>query len=315
MQKIGLGTAAIGRPQYINIKSKETKPFDKKSFTEDGLSVLELAYENGIRYFDTSPGYGMAESILIDWLKSKSDSEIELATKWGYTYVAEFKKDALVHEVKEHSLEKLVSQWEVSKQLKPFLNTYQIHSATFETGVLKNKEVLHTLSEYQKKFDLKIGLSTTGANQLEVLKEAYDVEVNGQQLFDVFQVTHNILDQSVTEFCNKMALDEKRIIVKEALANGRLLPNKNFTQYDLLYNELKKLAKKYDVGADAIALRFCVQSLDSYSVLSGALEKEHLLSNLKANGFVLEEEELFLLKSFAISTDSYWNERKKLSWN
>ena len=315
MQKIGLGTAAIGRPQYINIKSKESKIFDKKTFVEDGLNVLELAYDKGVRYFDTSPGYGMAETILMDWLKSKLDSEIELATKWGYTYVADFKKDALVHEVKEHSLEKLVSQWKVSKELKPFLNTYQIHSATFETRVLKNKEVLHKLAEYQEIYDLKIGLSTTGVNQLEVLKEAFDVEVNGKQIFEVFQVTQNILDQSVTEFCNKMANDEKRIIVKEALANGRLLPNKNFSHYNLLYNQLTQLAHKYNVGVDAIALRFCIESMNSYSVLSGASEKEQLLSNLKANNFVLEDEELSLLKSFAISTDSYWSERKKLNWN
>ena len=63
---IGLGTAAIGRPLYINIKQDaNTEPFSLSTFKEKGMEVLEDAYNKGIRYFDTSPGYGIAEELLL----------------------------------------------------------------------------------------------------------------------------------------------------------------------------------------------------------------------------------------------------------
>jgi aryl-alcohol dehydrogenase-like predicted oxidoreductase len=83
-QKIGFGTAAIGRPQYINIRSQEIEAFSLAAFKEKGTQVLEVAYRQGIRYFDTAPGYGMAEELLINWVKEKDDPTIEVSTKWGY---------------------------------------------------------------------------------------------------------------------------------------------------------------------------------------------------------------------------------------
>jgi len=35
------------------------------------LSLLDKAYELGVRYLDTAPGYGIAESILINWVHQK----------------------------------------------------------------------------------------------------------------------------------------------------------------------------------------------------------------------------------------------------
>jgi hypothetical protein len=32
---------------------------------------------------DASPGYGLIESLLIEWLQQKSDPDIAIATKWG----------------------------------------------------------------------------------------------------------------------------------------------------------------------------------------------------------------------------------------
>ncbi len=139
---IGLGTAAIGRPQYININQENKDPFSLSTFKENGVKMLDYAYDAGIRYYDTAPGYGLAEQLLIDWVIEKNDSSIIAATKWGYTYVANFDPKATMHEVKEHSLKKLNEQWKVSKQLLPFLKYYQIHSATFESGVLENDAVL-----------------------------------------------------------------------------------------------------------------------------------------------------------------------------
>jgi len=268
---LGLGTAAIGRPQYINIRQEIPAEFSVEIFRKKGLAALEDAYRQGIRYFDTAPGYGMAEKLLMDWVAGKEDASIEIATKWGYTYVANFDPKAEVHEIKEHS-------------------------STFETGVLRNERILNRLAVLKEEYGLHMGLSTTGANQVEVLKEALDVEVEGVALFDAFQVTYNLFDQSLATMSKEFLKHNKRLIIKEALANGRVFPNKKYPHYASAYKTLQTLADKYSVGLDAIALRFCMDSIDVYKVLSGASNSVHLSDNLKVNQFELEESDIRKLK-------------------
>ena len=314
-KKIGLGTAAIGRPQYINVRNQKPESFELEKFRQSGLQILESAYQQGVRYFDTAPGYGMAEQLISDWLQSKNDPSIEVATKWGYEYVANFNPDAKVHEIKDHSIDQLIKQWEVSKELLPFLSTLQIHSATFETGVLDDEEVLAKLAEFKSNYGINIGLSTTGENQVDVLKKALDIQMNGKQLFNVFQVTFNILDQSILEVLDILKQDNNRIVVKEALANGRLFPHYACVDFSDLYQLLESLALKYNTGIDAIALQFCHQALKPFMVLSGASHTSDLVENLKTNNLKLSSYEVESLKSHAIPTNHYWNQRKQMNWN
>lgn len=314
--KIGLGTAAIGRPQYINIREKNpTAPFATEVFATEGKATLTEAYEQGVRHFDTAPGYGMAERILIEWINEFQPTGITISSKWGYTYVANYDPAALVHEVKEHSLQKLNEQWEVSKQLLPFLNIYQIHSATIESGVLTNQKVLDRLFEIKQEYQIKIGLTTSGANQKEIIQKALLVKVKNQYLFDSFQVTYNVFDQSFSNINQQLIKSGKQIIVKEALANGRAFPNSNYHHYHKIYELIEGLAKKYNVGVDAIAIRFCMDSISPFSVLSGASSTSQVSSNLKALSFQLTPKEIDQLKDLAVSPENYWLERKRLIWN
>lgn len=316
INNIGLGTAAIGRPLYINVKQDtEQAPFSLKEFKESGLRVLDDAYNNGIRFFDTSPGYGLAEELVLDWVKGKNDPEIIVSTKWGYTYVADFDPNATVHEVKEHSLSKLNSQWKISEKLLPNLKVYQIHSATLDTGVLNNKEVLSRLHEIKKEHNITIGLTTTGANQTEVLEKALSVEIENEALFQSYQCTFNILDQSVFKFSEQLQNISGPFIIKEALANGRLIPNKKFTDYSQLYFTESKFSQLYEVGADAVALRYCMDKFPNAIVLSGANNHEHLIANIEADKFSFRQEELNQLDAHGISPAEYWKERKELQWN
>jgi aryl-alcohol dehydrogenase-like predicted oxidoreductase len=312
---IALGTAAIGRPHYINIRQEEKAAFSMDTFRQKGWEVLDTAYDQGVRYFDTAPGYGMAEQLMLDWVSEKKDADIEIATKWGYTYTANFDPNATQHEVKEHSLAKLNEQWESSQQLLPWLTTYQIHSATFDTGVLENQAVLHRLAELKDKYGLLIGLTASGSNQGDIIQKSIEIEVEGSPLFDVFQITYNIFDQSMADLANQLFKEQKRLVIKEALANGRVFPNDRYPHYQKAYQLLNELALKYAVGTDAIALRFCIDSIPVFKVLSGAANQQHLSDNLKANDFQLADHELEALKALAITPETYWNERKQLGWN
>jgi aryl-alcohol dehydrogenase-like predicted oxidoreductase len=315
-KNIGFGTAAIGRPMYINIKQAvESIPFSLPAFKAVGWQVLEDAYNNGVRYFDTSPGYGMAEELLLDWLRKKNDSSITVSTKWGYTYVANFDPNARQHEIKEHSLDNLNRQWEFSKKLMPYLKVYQIHSATLATGVLENQAVLERLHQLKIENGLTIGLTTTGDKQVEVLKKSLMVEIDGEKLFQSFQSTFNVLDQSIFSLTDELNDIEGPFIIKEALANGRLIPNTNYLNYKDLYELMNYLAEKYKVGADSVALRYCIDRFPKAMVLSGANNSDHLTANLKANDFTLTSSELEQMTAFGISSTAYWKERKALGWN
>ena len=312
---LGLGTAALGRPQYINVRQDNATNTDLETFRKHSFQVLEEAYNAGIRYFDTAPGYGLAEELVLEWVQTKNDSSIEIATKWGYTYTANFDANATVHEIKEHSLAKLNEQWNFSKQLLPYLKVYQIHSATLETGVLENTEVLAQLGFLKKEHHLQIGLTTSGTNQVEVIKKALEVFVDGKPLFDLFQVTYNFLDQSLQKISDELIKQNKTIVIKEALANGRVFRNKTYTNYNNLYNVLEILSKKHTVGVDAISLKYCEQTISNSIVLSGASSTNQLKENVKLNDFSLSTNEIELLNSFKTAPELYWTERKQLQWH
>lgn len=308
MTKIGLGLAALGRPEYINIRKEQNIDKSELAFKNNALDMLSTAYELGIRYFDTAPSYGKGEAFLMEWQKKHQFLDIELATKWGYTYVANWILNYKgAHEVKEHSIDKLLEQWKTSKDLLPALKVYQIHSATFDSGVLENQKVLKKLYQIKKETGLAIGLTSSGPNQAQVLKEASEIKIKDHFLFDVFQVTYNILEQSTFDVLKNLIKKGKKIVVKEALANGRV-----FTNTAPLLSEL---AHKYNVGIDAIALRFVIDSLHPWVVLSGASSKTQLQENLKSLTFQFTTEEVNLLKSLALEPNNYWSERKALAWN
>jgi hypothetical protein len=71
----------------------------------------------------------------------------------GYTYVANWELGLADSRSKEHSLDKLLEQWQISKNTTA-LKIYQVHSATFESGILENSDVLKRLYEIKKRYRL-----------------------------------------------------------------------------------------------------------------------------------------------------------------
>ncbi|SDH76828.1 aldo/keto reductase [Winogradskyella thalassocola] len=314
--KIGLGLAALGRPDYINIRPEQNIDKSIESFKANALKVLDESYSLGIRDFDVAPSYGLGEQFLQNWNDSRNHKDVHLSTKFGYTYVANWEVGfSGKHELKEHSLDKLNEQWEVSKALLPNLKIYQIHSATLDSGVLTNDAVLSRLNDLKQKHQLKIGMSSSGTEQVKIIEEARKVSFNDEDLFDSYQVTFNIFEQSTFEILKELLAEGKTIIIKEALANGRIFKNDTFPAYKSAYDYLETLSKKYNVNVDAIAIRFIMDSLEPTLILSGASSTNQLQQNLKAFNLKLEAHEILKLKSFTVDPQDYWQERSDLSWN
>jgi hypothetical protein len=83
------------------------------------------------------------------------------------------------------------------KNLQPALKIYQVHSATFESGILENSDVLKRLYEIKKDTGLQIGITTSGSHQSEIIEAALNVKIENEDLFDN-QVTYNILNNRHT---------------------------------------------------------------------------------------------------------------------
>ena len=52
--KIGLGLAALGRPDYINIRSEDNVDKSVETFKTNALKVLDDSYGLGIKDFDVA---------------------------------------------------------------------------------------------------------------------------------------------------------------------------------------------------------------------------------------------------------------------
>lgn len=314
---IGLGLAALGRPGYINLGHSDdlNQSYDVEKMCEQSFSVLDAAYAAGVRHFDTARSYGKGEVFLGNWLKERNIARDNLliSSKWGYTYTANWQIQAKKHEVKEHSLSVLQKQWLESQEvLGDYLNLYQIHSATLDSGVLDNHEVLTQLARYKDE-GMKIGLSTSGVGQAETIEKALELTHNSKPLFDSIQATYNIFEISTASLLQLASDAGLFIIIKEGVANGRLTPR---GKYDRDKNsELSELATSLNTTVDGLALAFIINQPWVDSVLSGVATVEHLDSNLNALHLSLNSEQLQEIAQFTENKKSYWQTRSNLDWN
>jgi aryl-alcohol dehydrogenase-like predicted oxidoreductase len=305
---IGLGLAALGRPGYINLDRDRDLGRDRsvEALRERAHEVLDMAWSAGIRYVDVARSYGLAEQFLADWLVARriDPDGIVVGSKWGYTYTADWQVGAAVNEVKDLSLETLRRQIGESRStLGSWLRLYQIHSATLESGVLADTAVLAELAR-SREDGLVIGLSVSGPHQAETIRRALEVRVDGFRLFGSVQATWNLLEPSAGEALSEAHQAGLGVIVKEALANGRLLEVK----------PLGRLARHFDVTPDAIAIAAALAQPWADFVLSGAVTSEQLRSNVAAADIALELVDLEGLAALAEDPATYWAMRSELAW-
>ena len=292
---IGLGLAAVGRPGYITL-GRETDLGSDRSVTaleRRAHEVLSAAYDAGIRYFDAARSYGFAERFLASWLRERAlgPEAVTVGSKWGYTYVGNWEVDAPVHEVKDHSLAALRRQIDESRALLgKYLDLYQVHSATLESGVLDDEAVLAELNGLRAG-GLTIGMSVSGPRQSEVIRRALAVSVDGVNPFQSVQATWNLLEPSAGPALAEAHAAGWGVIIKEALANGRLA----------------------DRDREAFAAALANPWVDV--VLSGAVTETQVRSNVGALGVHLSPDGLAELSKLAEPPAQYWKERGQLAWH
>jgi aryl-alcohol dehydrogenase-like predicted oxidoreductase len=319
VSRLGLGMAALGRPGYINLQHAEDlgKESSEIAMEHRAHRVLDTAWNSGIRYFDVARSYGRGEEFLGNWLRSRSlaRSIVTVGSKWGYTYTAEWKTQAPAHEIKDHTLSALQRQWPESiSWLNGYIDLYQIHSATMESGVLDDRSVLDELARLKSE-GTHIGLSLSGPDQKTTLRKAMALTLDGLPLFEAVQATWNLLEPSAGPALSEAHAAGLGVIIKEALANGRLTNRNPDPDFVSKLKILQGEAARFDSSVDAIALAWCLAQPFVDVVLSGAVTEEQLRSNLTSCRLNLDKDSMLRLMALAEPAHFYWATRKNLPWN
>ena len=311
--KIGLGLAALGRPGYINIGHDNDLGSDKsKSSMRDYChQILDFAYSNGVRYFDTARVYGEAEEFLSSWIRKKSQFNGFVGSKWGYEYLANWEVNADKHERKDHSAAFLKQQWvETRMNLGKNVDLYHIHSVTPESSVLDDPSVIKEL-EIIKKNGLEIGISTSGPEQKKIIEKL--LKINEKlKLFSFLQSTVNIFEQSCIPILKEAHNQKINIIAKEVFSNG-LLTNANKDYHQEQLQNLQNIAKEINLTLEQLSYLWVYQLPFIKIILTGASTINQLQENLnclkKLNTTIPN------LDNLNLSVEDYWSTRKSLSWN
>jgi aryl-alcohol dehydrogenase-like predicted oxidoreductase len=303
--RLGLGLAALGRPAYINL-GREPGERSVAALRATTWAVLDEAYAAGVRWVDAARSYGLAEEFLAGWLAERGHQDLTVSSKWGYAYVGQWRTDAPVHEVKEHSLARFTAQLsETRALLGPALRLYQVHSLTIESPLWTDESLLDALAELRDS-GITIGLSTSGPEQVAAITRALGVEVRGRPLFGAVQSTWNVLEPSAAPALAEARAAGLTVLVKEPLANGRLAVTPP--------SEVRDLAERHATGPDAIALAAALAQPWASIVLLGPASVAHLHANLAATAVTLTQADLGTLAPLAQPPATYWARRSALRW-
>ena len=327
MSRIGLGLAALGRPAYITL-GRDVDIGDDRA--RDAMqrrchAMLDAAYAAGIRYVDAARSYGMAEEFLASWLATRhgAPGAVTVGSKWGYRYTGAWEMNAAVHETKDHSLAMFHRQLPESVTLLgAHLALYQVHSATFESGVLGDHAVLRALAELHDS-GIAVGLTVSGPRQADVVRYALDVEVDGVNPFSTVQATWNVLEPSVGPALAEAKGRGLGILVKEVLANGRLSGAPAGGRAGAAAPDspvpavaaLAEVAARREVPLDQVAVAAALDQPWADVVLSGAVTPAQLDSNIAALVVSLTDEDRSRLSSAVEEPVEYWDRRSALPWS
>ncbi len=308
LARLALGLAALGRPSYINLgrDGVHRSPDEMRALAH---ATLDAAWDAGLRWYDVARSYGRAEEFLGSWFAARPGRRAgaTVSSKWGYRYTADWDPDAEVHEVKEHTLDRFRAQWtETLEALGGPPDLYQVHSLTTDSPLFDDRALLEALAATGAEHGVRLGFSTSGADQGDAVHRGLALAVGGTRVFTAVQSTWNLLERSVGAALHEAHDEGALVLVKEGVANGRLVVEPPAA--------LAAAAARLRVGPDAVALRAILDQPWADVVLCGAAGPEQLRSNLAATGAALTDDERTALAGLAEPPDDYWAHRGALPW-
>lgn len=175
VSRIGFGGVPAGVKNYVEAYD----PGRKDDYTE-GVKAVQRAYELGVNYFDTAPGYGngMSENIIGKALEGVPASQLFLATKFRYA-----EDPDLFHSL-EGSLKRL------KRDSVDLLQIHGDHYSPEMNEILLKKDGILAKMVKAKEQGLVRYLGFTGECQNPCFYQLIETEA-----FEVMQVQYNLLFQ------------------------------------------------------------------------------------------------------------------------
>ncbi len=269
INKLVLGTVQFGLNYGIN--NPDGKPLKSQS-----LAILDLAYKQGVRIFDTANAYGEAEEILGEFMEKRDlKDKVQIITKL---------KPNIINTAHESSYNIILDNLTVSltRLKREYVDAYLFHSPTY----IKDKRLVKHLCRIKSNGLIKnMGVSI------------YDEEdalyaVNLKEV-DYIQIPYNILDQrlSKTSFFDIAKKNSKTIFARSTFLQGLLLMPEHTIPSHLndvkkYLNELDEVIGKYNLSRVQAALLFSIQNKHIDYVVFGVdniNQLEELIEIVKAN--------------------------------
>jgi aryl-alcohol dehydrogenase-like predicted oxidoreductase len=147
------------------------------------------------------------------------------------------------------------------------------------------------------------------------LRKALGIEVGDARLFDAVQATWNVLEPSAGPVLAEARAEGLGVVVKEALANGRLTGRNDDPSFAVRRRALDAEATRLETSLDAYCLAAVLARPWANVVLSGAATVEQLGSNLRAVTVAWDDRAEASLAEVAETAEDYWSFRARLPWN
>ena len=263
LEKLVLGTVQFGFDYGIN--NLNGKPDRKKS-----LEMLDFAYKNGIRIFDTAFAYGDAEKILGEFIQNHNfDKEIKIITKLKPNIISENKgnaHDIIVKNLKE-SLKKMKSSC---------VDGYLFHTPAY----IKDNVLVNSLRKLKKQGLVK----NIGVSIYEKEDAIYAAKNDG---VDYIQVPYSIFDQRLdkTDFFKLVKKNGKKVFARSAFFQGLFLMPEEKIPPDLqgvkpYLKEFDEIITRYSLTRKEAALLFSLKNKNIDYVVFGVDNMEQLKENI-----------------------------------
>jgi aryl-alcohol dehydrogenase-like predicted oxidoreductase len=267
--RIALGTVQLGIDYGIN--NREGKPSAAKA-----LEILKIAYESGVRMFDTAALYGDSEKIIGEFISADHlENDIAIITKIGH-----------VESGKEE-----MEEMEAMKVKEAVITTVK---KSLERLKLKHVEGL-LLHDAKQMYDDKVLAAMESAKQSRLTKKigvsVYDEEdaINAVKSgrFQCVQLPYNIFDHGIdeTDFFKLAKKNNITVIARSPFLQGLFLMKQDDIPAHLekakpYLAALDKIIKKYGLSRQEAALLFAYSNPDIDYVLFGVDDKDQLEQNI-----------------------------------
>jgi aryl-alcohol dehydrogenase-like predicted oxidoreductase len=268
VSRIGLGLAAAGRPGYINVGHRS-----------------DLVHGTGVEAMET------AAHALLDAAFAGGIRYLDVARSYGRA-------------------EQFLASWLERRALRPgevtvgskwgytYTAGWRVDARQHEVKDLSVETLRRQLAETRALLGDRLGLY-----QSQTIERAVELGA-----FDSVQATWNLLERSAGPALAAAHRARMGVIVKEALANGRLTDRGDVP-------EVRRAAARRGVSADALALAAVLDQPWADVVLSGAVAVEALESNLTAAAVEVDAGLGHELRGIVRDPAVYWDERAALPWN